>query len=222
MARPYQAVLFDVDGTLVDSNDLHARCWVEAFRRGGHEVAYDRVRPLIGKGGDRLITETTGLADDDPRHHELAEARTELFLAEYAPQIRALPGARDLLVQLDRDGYVIAIATSAREPEMHAILRAAGLWEGLFDTRTTSNDAEHTKPAPDIIEAAVARAGHPASACIMIGDTPWDLIASRRAGVDFLGVRSGGWHDADFDGALAVYDHPGDLLAQLPGSALAR
>lgn len=221
MPRPYRAVLFDVDGTLVDSNAVHARAWVEAFREVGLDVPVERVQPLIGMGGDKLMPEATGLAADDPRLDGLGERRTELFLQRYVGDIGPLPGARALIERLTADGLVIAIATSAKKDELAAILRAGGLEPSLFDTRTSSSDAEHSKPEPDIVEAAVHRAGVPAADCVMIGDTPYDLEAATRAGVDLIGVRSGGWRDADLPGALAVYDDPADLLAHLADSPLA-
>ena len=219
--RAIRGVLLDIDGTLVDSNDVHARAWVEALAEAGFEVPFARVRPLIGKGGDKLMPEVTGLAGDDPRLAALGKRRTQLLLERHVREIRALPGARALLERLKALDYVVAIATSANEDELGAILRAGGV-EDLFDARTSSDDAERSKPDPDIVAAAVERAGVPADACVMIGDTPYDVSAARKAGVDIIGVRSGGWGDPDLAGAIAVYDGPADLLARLDASPLAR
>lgn len=220
MPRPYRAVLFDIDGTLVDSNDVHARAWVDAFREASLDVPFDRVRPLIGMGGDKLVPAATGLDDEDPRVEKLGARRTKLLLEHYLRDIHRLPGALELVERLRAAGYVVATATSAKDDELSAILRAGGL-DGLFHIKTSSSDADNSKPAPDIVEAAVARAGVPASACVMIGDTPYDITAARGAGVDIIAVRSGGWRDDDLAGALAIYDGPADLLAHLDDSPLA-
>lgn len=220
MPRRYRAVLFDIDGTLVDSNDVHARAWVEAFREASFDVPFDRIRPLIGMGGDKLVPAATGLAADDPRVESLGARRTELLLERQLGDIHALPGARALVERLRAAGYVIAIATSAKDDELTAILRAGEI-DGLFHTKTSSSDADHSKPAPDIVEAAARRVGLAARECVMIGDTPYDITAARGAGVDIIAVRSGGWRDDDLAGALAIYDGPADLLAHLDDSPLA-
>ncbi|HVV88178.1 MAG TPA: HAD family hydrolase [Kofleriaceae bacterium] len=217
MERRYRAVLFDVDGTLVDSNDVHARAWVEAFEEAHLDVAFQRVRPLIGMGGEKLVPAVTGMDADDPRVERLGKRRTALLLERHLGDIRALRGARELLQHLKNVGYLLAIATSAKDEELHAILRAGGI-DDLFDTKTSSSDADSSKPDPDIVEAAVRRVGVPASQCVMIGDTEFDVAAARQAGVDFIGLRSGGSSDDKLAGAIAIHDDPAALLAHMDES----
>jgi HAD superfamily hydrolase (TIGR01509 family) len=214
-----KGVILDVDGTLVDSNDAHARAWTEAFAEAAYDVPFERVRRLIGMGGDQLLPEAAGLEADTPAGEALAERRGRIFRERYLPGLRALPGARDLVQRLRQMGFALAIASSARPEELGALLEKAGV-DDLVGERTSSGDVEESKPEPDIVLAALRRLRLPAAAAVMIGDTPYDVEAARRAGVAVIGFRSGGWSDADLDGSLAVYDGPADLLARLDSSPL--
>jgi HAD superfamily hydrolase (TIGR01509 family) len=216
-----RGVLLDVDGTLVDSNDAHARSWVEVFRRHGLEVSYERVRRLIGMGADKLLPEAVGIREDSPEGQRLVRERSELFLREELPKLRPCRGARDLVARLRAEGLKLVVASSAKDEELQSLLRAAGV-EDLLREKTSSDDAERSKPDPDIVEAAIRKSGLPKEALVMIGDTPYDVEAARRAGIDVVAVRCGGWTDADLAGAAAVYDDPADLLARLDESPLAR
>lgn len=208
------AVLFDVDGTLVDSNGLHAQAWAKALRRAGYPSAAKTLYDFIGKGGDKLVTEVTGLAADDPQVHILLHQRSELFVAEFAPRVRALPQAAELLQFLRDQGLQIVLATAASDPESEAILAAAGLGD-LVPLRTTASDAKGSKPEPDIIQAALRLADVDASNAVMVGDTPYDIEAGKRAGVPVIGFRSGGWSDAALGGAVALLDGPAAMLNAL-------
>ena len=214
--RP-RAALLDVDGTLVDSNDHHARAWVDAFREAGHDVAYERVRPLIGMGGDKVLPRLTGIDHESAEGKRISERRSEIFLDRYLPQLRALPGARPLLERMQREGLTLVIATSAKKDEYKELVRIAGV-EGVVDDQTTSDDASRSKPDPDIIVAALKKAGVRPEEAIMLGDTPYDIQAAGAAGVGCVAFRSGGWQDADLPGALAIYDDPADLLARFDAS----
>jgi len=213
-------VLFDVDGTLVDSNDAHARAWVEALAEAGYEVRFERVRTLIGKGGDKVLPELTGLEEESDEGQRISTRRREIFRDAYLPHLAALPGARALVACLKDNGHVLGIATSAKEEELQALLERAGVAD-LFEHRASSGDADRSKPDPDIIHAALTRTRADASDAVMIGDTPYDIAAATRAGVRTIAFRSGGWKDEDLRGAVAIYDDPEHLRREYASSILA-
>jgi HAD superfamily hydrolase (TIGR01509 family) len=217
---PFRAVLFDVDGTLVDSNAGHARAWVDALAESGDHVEYDRVRPLIGMGGDKVLPLVAGLSDEEPKGKKITERREALFAERYLPHVRSLPGARELLVRLQREGYRLAVASSSKKDMLQRLLALLG-GEELFDVTTSSDDAESSKPDPDIVETALKRLAEPPDRVVMVGDTPYDIEAAARAGVAAIAFRSGGWGDEDLRGAIAIYDGPADLLAHFDESVVA-
>jgi len=216
-----RAVILDVDGTLVDSNDAHAKAWSEALRETGREVEYGEIRWRIGMGGDKLTPEVTGLDPESDEGRTLRERAGEIFRAKHVKTLKAFPGARALLQRFRDEGLTLVVATSASATDMKAILETGGIGD-LIDERTSSSDAEHSKPDPDIVEAAVERSGCDPRECIMLGDTPYDVAAARRAGVRVVGLRCGGWSTEELEGALAVYDDPADLLARYDASPFAR
>jgi|RhiMetdeSRZDD1v2_1073273.scaffolds.fasta_scaffold600356_2 phosphoglycolate phosphatase-like HAD superfamily hydrolase len=216
-----RAVLLDIDGTLVDSNDAHARAWVDALAEHGRTVKLGVVRRLIGMGGDKLLPRVSGLAEDGPEGRRISERRREIFLSRYLPAVRPFPAVPELVTRMRADGLRIAPATSAKREELEALLAIAGVPE-LADAAASSDDVDRSKPDPDVVGAALARAGHGASEAILIGDTPYDVEAATRAGVDTIALRCGGWSDAELAGALAIYDAPADLLAHYDDSPLAR
>jgi HAD superfamily hydrolase (TIGR01509 family) len=217
----FQGVIFDVDGTLVDSNDAHAGAWVEAFEEAGYRVPFERVRRLIGMGGDQLLPEAIGLQGDTPSGQAISERRSQIFREKYLPRVKPFPGARELVERLHHDGYALAVASSAQPEELQALLKIAGV-DDLIGAKTSAGEVEQSKPEPDVVVAALRKLRLPASAAVMIGDTPYDVEAARRAGVAVIAFRSGGWSDRDLDGALAVYDGPADLLARIDASPLRR
>jgi len=207
---PVRAVLLDVDGTLIDSNDAHAQSWVDIFQRHGYSIAFDRVRPLIGEGGDKLLPQLTGVEADSPAGKAMSEERRALFLERYLPALRPTPGARLLVETLKAKRVTVVIATSSNEKELWPLLRQAGVADLIG--RATSSDVGASKPDPDIVRAALAEAKVPPEEAVMVGDTPYDIEAARRSGVRAIALRCGGWwNDADFDGALLVADDPADL-----------
>jgi len=210
-----KAVLLDVDGTLLDSNDAHARSWVEVLERHGHECSYSQVRALIGKGGDKLLPELIGIGPGERAFTEISDERTDLFLRRYLPGLSATRGARSLLEWMLANGLVLVVATSAGD-ELGALLKQAGLAD-LIEVAATSDDAEKSKPDADIVQAALAKAGIEAHQAIMLGDTPYDIQAASAAGVGTVVLRCGGWwKDADLAGAIGIYDDPADLLSRCP------
>jgi HAD superfamily hydrolase (TIGR01509 family) len=207
----YRAVLLDIDGTLVDSNDAHAEAWVRAFAEQGRDVEFARVRPLIGKGGDKLLAEIAGIDAESSEGKRLSTRRREIFTQEFVPHLKATRGARQLVERLHADDLRLVVATSAQAEEVDNLLRTAGV-EHLIYAASSSDDAEESKPDPDIIHAALAKAGIGPSESVMIGDTPYDVEAAARAGVVCVTLRCGGWwSDEALSGALAIYDDPEDL-----------
>jgi HAD superfamily hydrolase (TIGR01549 family) len=202
----FAGAIFDVDGTLVDSNDAHAQAFVEAFREFGHEAAFARVRRLIGKGSDKLIPELIGRYDES-----LAERKKAIFKARFLPQLRAFRGVEELLAFLKERGVKLAVASSAGKDELDALLAVANA-KRYFEQTTDADDADRSKPDPDIVCAALRRLALPAARCLMVGDTPYDAEAAARAGVAFVGLRCGGWGDADLQPAIAIHDDPAELL----------
>lgn len=206
-----RGVILDVDGTLIDSNDAHAFAWVQAGQALGYDIPFHVVRPLIGMGGDRVTPMVAGVEEDSPEGQELARVRGEIFRSRHLRDLEPTPGARDLLLRLRDDGFERVVASSASEEDLGLLLEQAGVAD-LIGARTSSGDAEESKPEPDILEAAIARARTDRDRLLMIGDTPYDVEAARRARVPILAVRSGGWGDDDLRGARSVHDHPADIL----------
>jgi len=217
----YRAVIFDVDGTLVDSNDAHAHAWVKAIAETGREVEFARVRRLIGKGGDKLLPDVTGLSIESPEGKAIAKRRREIFNREYLPRLKPTRGARQLVERLHRDGMTLVVASSAEKDELDDLLNVPGV-KDFFKAKTSSDDAERSKPDPDIVTAALKQAGSTAAETIMVGDTPYDVEAAKRAGIDIIALRSGGWADGDLRGAIAIYDDPAQLLERYDDSPFKR
>jgi HAD superfamily hydrolase (TIGR01549 family) len=212
-------VLLDIDGTLIDSNDAHARAWVGGLAEHGYVVLFEQVRPLIGMGGDKLLPTLVGLDAESDDAKRIAETRGELFKREL-PSLRPARGARDLLVLLKGEGLELVVATSAQEQEVEALLEQAGVAD-LIATKASADDAENSKPDPDIVRAALRKAGRYAAHSIMIGDTPYDVEAASGARVPTIALRcGGGWSDDDLRGAIAIYDDPGDLCEHFATSPL--
>jgi HAD superfamily hydrolase (TIGR01509 family) len=217
----YSAVLFDIDGTLVDSNDAHAHAWVEAFLESGVHVDFDKVRRSIGMGGDKLMPAVSGISEESWTGEKISKRRGEIFKTTYLPQLQPFPGARDLVAEVKARGLAAVAASSAKRDELKSLLRIAGASD-LLDEATSSDDAEESKPDPDIVHAALKKAKARPADALLIGDTPYDVEAATRAGVAVIALRCGAWRDQDLRGALAIYDGPWDLLAHIDESPLAR
>jgi HAD superfamily hydrolase (TIGR01509 family) len=213
MTKGGRVALLDVDGTLIDSNDQHAQAWVDVGREFGIEIDYAHVRRLIGMGGDKVLPEVAGIEEDDPQGEAMAERRGEIFRERYLPTLQPFPQARELLQRLREDGWTLVVATSANKKDMDGLLRQAGI-KDLIEEKTSSSDAEESKPDPDIVQAALKAAGARPEDAVMLGDTPYDVEASGRAGVRCVALRCGGWGDAELGDAVAVYDDPADLLSR--------
>jgi HAD superfamily hydrolase (TIGR01549 family) len=212
-------VLLDIDGTLIDSNDAHARAWVAALAEHGYVVLFEEVRPLIGMGGDKLLPMLVGLDSESDEAERISESRAEFFQREL-PALRPTRGARELLVLLKSEGLETAVATSADEKEVEAILQQAGVAD-LIEAKASSGDADRSKPDPDIVRAALRKSSSYAGHSVMIGDTPYDIEAATRARVSTVALRCGGWwSDEQLRNAIAIYDDPADLVENFGTSPL--
>jgi HAD superfamily hydrolase (TIGR01549 family) len=214
MARrvPFDAVLFDVDGTLIDSNKAHAQAWTEALREHGVVVDVDRIRPLIGMGGDKLLPAAAQTSAESELGKAITRRKKEIF-DRLLPGLRPTRGARPLLEFLGEQRVKVVIATSADDREVRALLERAGVHD-LIHEGASKDDAAESKPDPDIVQAALARAGSPPHGTVMIGDTPYDIEAAARAGIQAIALRCGGyWPDSQLKGAVAIFDDPDALLA---------
>ncbi len=205
------AVIFDIDGTLLLSNEAHARAYVEAAGALGIKADFTKIRCLIGKGGDKLIPEAFGFEQDSELGKELGQLKGEVFKTRYLPALRPAPGTRSLLGRLHDNGLTLAVATSGSKAEMVPLLERAGVQDLIVES-ATADDVDASKPAPDVVNAALSKVECPISSVVMVGDTPYDVDAARRAGVKTIALRCGGyWKDDDLAGAVAVLDDPDAL-----------
>ena len=212
-----KAIIFDVDGTLVDSVDLHAQAWQAAFREFGHDIAFGEIRGQIGKGGDQLMP--IFLSDDAIRSEgeALDARRAEIVKTRCLPKIEGFPAVRELFQALRERGLKVALASSAKGEELAAYKQKAGITD-LVQEETSSDDAERSKPHGDIFQAALDRLpGIDPADMLVIGDTPYDAEAAGKAGLRTVGVLCGGFKEAQLRnaGCVAIYRDPADLLEHI-------
>jgi len=217
-----RAVIFDVDGTLVDSVDRHAQAWVETLAEFGYECDFGAVRQQIGKGGDQLLKEF--LSDGEIRRNgdAIEKARSRHYSTRYLPGVLGFPMVRELFQRLIEDGKQVVLATSAAGAELSAYKRKASIAD-LVEEETSKDDVEESKPQPDLFEAALGKIGDvPPSAAIIVGDSPWDAIAGRKAGIRTIGLLGGGFGATELEkaGCVAIYRDPADLLNHYNSSPL--
>lgn len=209
-----KAVLLDIDGTLVDSVDLHALAWQEAFQYFGKDVPFEDVRSQIGKGGDQLIPVFFTKEEIHEFGEELTKYRSEHFKRNYLPRVKGFPCSREFVQRLQKEGITVVLASSAKGDELEAYKRAADITD-LIDDETSADDAKETKPEPDIFEAALKKAGNPnREEVVVIGDSPFDAIAAKKAGVHAIGVLLGGFSAEELRtaGCEAVYKDLRELI----------
>ncbi len=217
-----QAVILDVDGTLVISNDAYAQAWVEAFTMFGFEIQFEQVRLLIGMGGDRVIPKLVPeLSDEEGKGKEIADKRKELVLNKYSSTLTPANGARQLVAKMQDDGLRLIIASSATNEELSLLLKVAQV-DDLLQEATTSSDTEKSKSAPDIVEAALSKLKMSPEEVVMLGDTPYDIKSAKAVGVDVIAFRCGGFDDYQLAEAIAIYNDPADLLAQYENSPITK
>ena len=217
-----KAILFDIDGTLVDSNEQHISAWEDAFRAAGHNFDRQAIHDQVGKGGDNLLPSLLpGITPE--QIEELEKGHGEAFRGKYRAEVQPFPGARELMQRAHDDGKLIVLASSASREELDFWVELLGV--GALLTATTSrDDVEHSKPAPDIFRTALDRiAPVQADQAIVIGDTPYDLSAARKSAIPTIAVRSGGFPDDVMrpHAPLAIYDDVAALLADYERSPLA-
>lgn len=211
-----KGVIFDVDGTLLDSVDQHAKAWQDAFKKWGKDVDFDAVRHQIGKGGDQLMPVFLSEDEVESFGEEMSSWRTKHYLEHYLPSVKTFPGVRELLQAVSERGKKVALASSAKSEELGQYKKIMGV-DDLLDAETTQSDVERSKPFPDIFAAALEKIGLPASEAIAIGDTPYDIAAAGKIALKTIGVLSGGFHPDMLQnaGAVAIYRDPEDLLDRI-------
>ncbi|MDQ6781815.1 MAG: HAD family hydrolase [Candidatus Eremiobacteraeota bacterium] len=215
-----KGVLLDIDGTLVLSNDAHARAWVEAFAAHGLQVRFEDVRPLIGMGADRVVPALAPtLTESEGVGKEINEIRQRIFLTRYAPDLQPAPGSRELIERLRSNGVRLAIASSAQTHELETLLKVARI-EDLVEMPNGGSEGKQSKPSPDVVAASLQRAQLRAEDAFMLGDTPFDILAAQKCGLRTIALRCGGWGDARLRDAAAIYDDPADLLRHYEASPL--
>ena len=217
-----RAVIFDLDGTLVDSNDLHAEAWQETFRRYGKEIPYEDLRRQIGKGGDQYLPVFLNEREMQEIGPEVEKFRADLFKQKYLARVRPFPKVRALFQRLRDEGKRVALGSSGNNDEVTHYAELANIGE-LFETQTTKSDVDHSKPRPDVFLSALNLLGTPADETIVIGDTPYDVQAAKKASLQTIGLRCGGFPEDELraSGAIAIYDDPADLLQSYHRSPLA-
>ena len=218
-----EAVIFDVDGTLVDTVDDHARAWQRTFAHIGRNIDFAAIRSQIGKGGDQLMPVFLPKEEVERRGKEIEKYRLELFKRDYLPHVRGFPNVRELFERIIGSGKRIALASSAKGEELEAYKKAAKIAE-LVHEETSSDDAARSKPDPDVFEAALARLRLPPQRAVVVGDSPYDAEAAGKAGLKTIGVLCGGFAEADLRkaGAAQIFRDPADLLANFERSLICR
>lgn len=218
----YKAVLCDMDGTLLDSNHFHAEAWQRTFAEFGFNVSFEDMVKQIGKGGDQVIPAVVPKDKCDELEEPIKKFRTKLFHREYMDRIVPFSDARRLLERMRQEGLRLAIASSSDKGDLEAFLMLLKVHD-LVEENTTADDAEQSKPEPGIFEAALKKLKIEPGEAIVLGDTPWDIEAAKKAGIASVAVRCGGWKEDELKqaGAIAVYRDPADILRNFDTSPFA-
>ena len=209
-----KAVIFDIDGTLVDTVDMHAEAWQRALREFGKEFDFQSIRDQIGKGGDQFLPVFLSKEEIDEFGKQLEERRKEIYQTEYMPKAKPFPNVRELFERIKADGKKLALASSSPDEEVDFYKKLLNIAD-LLEEQTSADDAEKSKPEPDIFQAAVDKLhGVEPADCIVVGDTPYDAIAANKIGVETIGVLCGGFPEGSLRdaGCTSIYRDPADLL----------
>lgn len=220
----YQAAIFDIDGTLLDSVDLHAESWRQVLAKYGKDVPFADVRAQIGKGGDQLLPVFFSETEVKKYGEEMEKARGVLFKREFMPRVKPFPKVRPLFERLKQSGLKIALASSSKQDEVKHYAELLHIAD-LIEAGTSSDDAKNSKPHPDIFQSAVRKLGDvPAGATLAIGDTPYDAEAAAKIGIETIGLLCGGFPAESLRGAgvIDLYEDPADLLRQYDASPFSR
>ncbi len=218
-----KTVIFDLDGTLVDSVDAHALAWQESFKYFGKDLPFEDVRAQIGKGGDQLLPVFFSKLELEAFGEELSDYRKQHFRHNYLPNLKPFPMVRELFERVRIDGKQIIIASSSNADDLKAMKHIAGIEDHVEET-ISADDADASKPEPDIFLAAIEKAAtQEKSEIITVGDSPYDAIAAKGAGIPIIGVLSGGFLEIDLraNGCIAIYRDPADLLERYSASLIA-
>jgi HAD superfamily hydrolase (TIGR01509 family) len=217
-----KAVIFDIDGTLVDSVELHAQAWHQAFKHFGREVPIEKIRTQIGKGSDQLLPVFFSLEELERFGSELEQYRGDLYKREYMHKARPFPRVRELLLRIHHDGRRISLASSAHKDEVQYYKRILNV-EDLVEESVTADDATRSKPFPDIFSAALHELGVHGDEAIAVGDTPYDAEAAAGVHLRTIGILGGPWSETELRemGCIEVFRDPADLLEHYEHSALA-
>ena len=216
-----RAVIFDLDGTLVDSNELHVDAWDEAFRHYGKEFPRAELKRHIGKGGDKYLPEFLREAEMRSIGSELEKFRGDLFKRKYLDRVRPFPKVRELCERLRGDGKRIALASSGNEAEVEHYIELAVIGE-LIESRTSKSDVEHSKPSPDVFTSALNLLHLPPQDAVVVGDTPYDIRAAKKIRLPTVALLCGGFAEDELraEGAIAIFKDPADLLENYARSPL--
>jgi beta-phosphoglucomutase-like phosphatase (HAD superfamily) len=214
--RRRRAAILDLDGTLIDSNEAHALAWLVSLHDFGYEVALDLLRPLVGMAPDRILHHAVGTTRDGGESERILQRRAQIFNTWYLPRLLPHVGTRALLQRMKRDGLRLIVATNAKPDEAMGLVRAASVSDLLDDVVTGVEAAGW--PATDVITSSLARTECAPESVILLGDTPYDIAAAVRAGIDAVALRCGGWRDSALRGAVAVFDDACDLLRNYSSS----
>jgi HAD superfamily hydrolase (TIGR01549 family) len=217
-----EAVIFDIDGTIVDSVDLHAKAWQRTFAKFGKDILLEAIRSQIGKGADQLLPVYFSKQELEQFGEAMEIYRGELFKKEYLPKVKGFPKVRELFRRIKQDKKQIALASSAKKDELKRYKEIAQI-DDLIESETSSDNVERSKPCPDIFEAALKQLGNVTpDKVIVVGDTPYDAAAAAEANLKSIGLLCGGWTEPQLRraGCIAVYRDPADLLARYEESPL--
>ncbi len=215
--RKVKGILFDIDGTLIDSNDAHVKSWGEAFAESNFEINYDSIRKKIGMGSDHLIPELIKVSKESQLGRTIDKRHGEIFRTKYLPFVKSFPGAKELLQSLKTKGFKLIVASSSSGIDLNEILKIDSLIN-YFDNLNIPTSDTHSKPDPDIILNALSKGTLNKENAIMIGDTQYDIEAAKRAGVKTIAFTCGGSEVKDLRGAIAIYQGPKYFLENLPSS----
>lgn len=216
-----KVILLDIDGTLLDSNDAHARSWVDAFREAEISTKFLKVRKLIGMGGDKLMPAIADISSDSRQGKSISKRRKEIFFEKYFPKVQPFPRSRELLLRLKDVGYRLISASSSEADVLERLFDRADITD-LVEAGVSHKEAGESKPSPDIVTATLSEAGLTPSDALMIGDTPYDVEAARSAGVEIVTVTCGGWDWSSLQPSLATYMDPEDILEYFSDSPFAQ
>ena len=214
LLKSLRAIIFDMDGTLIDSNDAHAQAWAQAFQSNNFQISFKQVRPLIGMGSDKVIPKLINITDHSLIGEKLKDDYGRIFKENFLPNLKSFPGTRNLCEYFARRDVAILIASSAENQILSELLKIAEISD-LVEQKTSKADAKESKPDPDIVKAALDKAGLKVNEAVFVGDTPYDVQAAMQLKLPVIGMRCGGWSDEDLKGAVYVAQDPSDLLKEI-------